>query len=449
MVINMDPNQNQGSNMPGQGGQPPMVSDQGVPQSGMPQAPMGGGMPNPPAGGLNEVPGAPAPGAEQTPAPGTSDIPPSGGASDSGAPSDDSATGGSEGASSPQSSNQLPATSDQNKGVIAPKPKEGEAWDTIIIGSGPSGLTAAIYTTRAALSTLIIGGSKWGGQLMLTTEIDNFPGFSNGIQGPDLMMAMRKQAERFGAEFEQQDVESVDLMVSPFSVTASGKNYKGKSVIIATGAEARWLGLPNEQKLIGRGVSSCAPCDAPFFRGKNVIVVGGGDAAMEEALVLTKYATSVTLVHRRDAFRASKAMQSKVLGNPKVKVVWNSGITDILGEEKVIGVKIADVVSGKVQEMPIDGIFVAIGHTPSSKIFAGQLELDEKGYLKIVQNAKFKVQNEQGKEIGNAFSTLSSVEGVFIAGDVHDFHYRQAITAAGLGCMAAMDAERWLEMQKK
>lgn len=305
-------------------------------------------------------------------------------------------------------------------------------FDAIIIGSGPAGLTAAIYTTRAALSTLIVGGARWGGQLMLTTDVENFPGFPEGIQGPDLMLRMRKQAERFGAIFLEQDVESADFSAKDgtFSVDADGKSYGAKSVIVATGADTLWLGLPSEQKFIGRGVSSCAPCDAPFFRDKNVIVVGGGDSAMEEALVLTKYATSVTIVHRKDKFRASDIMQKKVLENPKIKVLWNNEVVEILGDQKVTGVKLKNNKTNEVSEMPVDGIFVAIGHSPSTKIFVGQLELDEKGYMKVYDHTK------------------TSLPGVFVAGDVHDYHYRQAITAAGFGCMAGMDVEKWLEERK-
>lgn len=303
------------------------------------------------------------------------------------------------------------------------------SFDVIIIGSGPAGLTAAIYTTRAALSTLVIGGAKWGGQLMLTTDVENFPGFPEGIQGPELMVKIRKQAERFGAVFIEEGAESVDFKNRPFKVNASDKGYEGKAVIIATGAENLWLGVPGEEKYIGRGVSSCAPCDAPFFRDKDVVVVGGGDSAMEEALVLTKYATSVTIVHRRDKFRASDILQKRVLENPKVKVLWNSEIVEILGDQKVAGVKIKNIQTGGISEMPIEGIFVAIGHAPSTKIFQG-LELDQKGYVVVRDH------------------TRTSIEGVFVAGDVHDYHYRQAITAAGFGCQAAMDTERWLEENK-
>ncbi len=328
--------------------------------------------------------------------------------------------------------------------IIASKPGPTGPYDVIIVGSGPAGLTAAIYTTRAALSTLIIGGAKWGGQLMLTTEVENFPGFPEGIQGPDLMANMRKQAERFGAVFVAEDVTGVDFNPptgGPFKVNVGDGGYEGKSVVIATGAENLWLGLPGEQKLIGRGVSSCAPCDAPFFRDKKVIVVGGGDSAMEEALVLTKFATSVTIVHRRDSFRASDIMQKRVLENPKIKVLWNSAMVEILGDspspeasaeqgQKVAGAKIKNIQTGEVSEMPIEGIFVAIGHAPSTKIFQG-LELDQKGYVVVHDH------------------TRTSIGGVFVAGDVHDWHYRQAVTAAGLGCMAAMDVEKWLEERKE
>lgn len=299
-------------------------------------------------------------------------------------------------------------------------------YDVIIIGSGPAGLTSAIYTARASLSTLIIGGTAWGGQLMLTTEVENFPGFAEAIQGPDLMMNMRKQAEQFGAEFLEQDAESVDFLSKPFKVIVAGQAYLGKSVIIATGAETMWLGLPNEQRLIGRGISSCAPCDAPFFRDKNVIVVGGGDSAMEEALVLVKFAQDVTILHKRGEFRASEIMQKRVFANPKIKVLYNSEIVDVLGEEKVTGVKIKNSQTGQVSQMPTDGVFVAVGRSPSTDLFKKHVELDEKGYIKVHDNTK------------------TSVEGVFVAGDVYDYHYKQAVTAAGFGCMAALDVEKWM-----
>lgn len=316
-----------------------------------------------------------------------------------------------------------------------------ENFDVIIIGSGPAGLTAAIYATRAALSTLVLAGTSWGGQLMLTTEVENFPGFPQGIQGPELMQKMRDQAERFGAKILNVDVEKVDFSgeevggVRVLRVIGEGKTYQSRSAIIATGAQAQWLGLATEQKLIGRGVSSCAPCDAPFFKEKNVIVVGGGDAAMEEALVLTKFASSVTIVHRRDAFRASQIMQAKVFNSPKIKIIWNSEVAEILGEERVVGVKLKDTKTGEIREVEVDGMFVAIGHKPSTDLFKEQVEMDEKGYVKKIQNSNDK------------FQTATSVPGVFVAGDVHDYHYRQAITAAAFGCMAAMDCEKFLGVE--
>lgn len=310
-----------------------------------------------------------------------------------------------------------------------------EIRNVIIIGSGPAGLTAALYTARANLKPLLFAGVKWGGQLMLTTEVENFPGFIDGIQGPDLMQNMRKQAERFGVEIVNDDVTAVDFSKKPFEVTAFGKQFFAQSVIIATGAETKWLGLPNEQKLIGRGISSCAPCDAFFFKEKKVIVVGGGDSAMEEALVLTKFATEVTIVHRRDEFRASKIMIDKAKANPKIKFIMNSEVFDILGDAKVEGVKLKDK-DGKESELAIDGIFVAIGHLPQTAIFKGQVDVDEKGY--VVRDPK---SGESGRHMG------TSVEGVFVAGDVHDYHYKQAVTAAGYGCQAALEVERYLEMQ--
>lgn len=299
-----------------------------------------------------------------------------------------------------------------------------------IIGSGPAGLTAAIYTTRGAASTLILGGEVWGGQLMLTTNVDNYPGFPEGILGPKLMGEMRSQAERFGAEFIGQNVTTVNATKSPFEITAGGKIYSAKSVIIATGAETLWLDIPGIQKLIGRGISSCAPCDAPFFKGKKVVVVGGGDSAMEEADVLTKYASEVTIVHRRDAFRASAAMQKKVLDNPKIKVLWNSEVVEVVGDQKVEKVKIKNNKTNEVSEFPIDGLFIAIGHKPGSEVFKGAVETDERGFVKIQEGSK------------------TNVPGFFVAGDVHDSKYKQAVTAAGFGCMAAMDALSYLAENK-
>jgi len=333
------------------------------------------------------------------------------------------------------------------------KPEEGEPWDVAILGSGPSGLTASIYTTRGAASTIIIGGSKWGGQLMLTTEVDNFP-TQKGIQGPELMQKMKDHALAFGGEFVPRDVESVELSPDRIhKIKTHDSEYLARSIIIATGADTKWLGVAGEEKYRGRGVSSCAPCDAPFFRGKRIAVVGGGDSAMEEALVLTKYAASVMVVHRRDGFRASKAMQQKVLSNDKITVVWDTEITEILGDAVVKEIKLStkkdsrhlkeiklnllDKFGGKTVDegvnwsVPMDGVFVAIGHTPSVSIFEGKIDLDEKGY--VVKQAR------------DGYQTATSAPGVFVAGDVHDHHYRQAITAAGFGCMAALDTLSYLD----
>lgn len=301
-------------------------------------------------------------------------------------------------------------------------------YDVIIIGSGPAGLTAAIYTTRADLKTLIIAGTKWGGQLMLTTLVENFPGFPEGIQGPELMQNMRKQAEHHGAEILDVDFISGDFTNAggPFKVKTSEKEFEAKSVILATGADTKWLGIPGEKDLIGRGVSSCAPCDAPFFREKNVIVVGGGDSAMEEAQVLSKFASSVTLLHRSEAFKASEIMLKRVQDNPKIKMVLNTEIKEILGDQKVDKVKIINNKTNQESEIPIDGVFVAIGHIPNSKVFQG-IEVDERGFIKILNH------------------THTNIDGVFVAGDVHDAEYKQAITAAGYGAAAALEAERWIE----
>lgn len=301
-------------------------------------------------------------------------------------------------------------------------------YDVIIIGSGPAGLTAAIYTTRANLKTLVIAGSKWGGQLMLTTLVENYPGFPEGIQGPDLMMTMRKQADHHGAEIVDIDFKQGDFSKRPFKILADGKTYEGKSVIIATGADTRWLGVPGEKEKIGRGVSSCAPCDAPFFRDKNVIVVGGGDSAMEEALALAKFAKEISIIHRRDSFRASQIMQDRARKNPKIKFILNSGVVEILGQDKVMGVKVKNNQTGQVLEMPIDGVFVAIGHIPNSLVFKG-IETDKNGYVVVRDH------------------TQTNIPGAFVGGDVHDSHYKQAVTAAGFGCMAALEAEKWLQNQ--
>lgn len=302
-------------------------------------------------------------------------------------------------------------------------------YDVIILGSGPAGLTAAIYTTRASLKTLVIAGEKWGGQLQLTTEVDNFPGFPEGIQGPELMTNMRKQAERFGAEFVDANFTEGNFTKKPFKVTAADKTYEGKAIIIATGADTRWLDVPGEKEKIGRGVSSCAPCDAPFFRNKDVIVVGGGDSAMEEAIVLSRFANSVTIVHRSENFRASQIMLEKAKANPKIKFDLNSQIVEILGDQVVTGVRLKSTKTGEESEVPTNGVFVAIGHIPNSKVFPG-IDVDEKGFIKVHDHYH------------------TNIEGVFVAGDVHDRQYMQAVTAAGFGCAAALEAERWLEHQK-
>jgi thioredoxin reductase (NADPH) len=300
--------------------------------------------------------------------------------------------------------------------------------DVIIIGSGPAGLTAALYAARAALEPLMIEGRAAGGQLMLTTDVENYPGFPDGVMGPALMADMRKQAERFGARFVSADVDEVDLTSgSPFTVRVGGDTHRARTIIISTGAKARWLGLPGEQRLIGKGVSSCATCDGFFFRDLKLVVVGGGDSAMEEATFLTKFASSVTVVHRRDELRASQVMQDRAFANDKIDFVWNAAVTAVLGDEKVTAVELTDTQTGERRELATDGLFVAIGHDPETALFAGQLELDDQGYIVVDEP-----------------STRTSVPGVFAAGDVVDHTYRQAITAAGMGCKAAIDAEQWL-----
>ncbi len=300
--------------------------------------------------------------------------------------------------------------------------------NVIIIGSGPAGLTAAVYAARANLSPLLIEGWQSGGQLTTTTEVENYPGFAKGIMGPELMKEMRAQAERFGTEFLTGDVSAVNFKKNPLTLTIDGERaVESKTVIIATGASAIQIGLENESRLTGHGVSTCATCDGFFFRGKELVVVGGGDSAMEEAAFLTKFATKVSIVHRRDKLRASKIMQDRAMKNEKISFIWNTVVEDILGTEVVTGVKLKNTVTGKTSEMPCSGVFVAIGHRPNTTLFNGQLEMDAKGYL-ITKNG-----------------TATSVPGVFAAGDVQDATYRQAVTAAGSGCMAAIDAERFLE----
>ena len=300
-------------------------------------------------------------------------------------------------------------------------------YDVIIVGSGPAGLTSAVYCGRAMLKTLVIAGAVPGGQLMLTTEVENFPGFEEPILGPDLIQHMRKQAERFGAEFIQDDATSVDFKTRPFKINVAGKIYESNAVVIATGASAKWLGVDSESRLRGKGVSSCATCDGFFFRGKDTVTVGGGDVALEDTMFLTKFVNHATIIHRRDALRASKILQDRAFKNSKISFVWDSVVEEVLGQQKVEGVRVRNVKTGKQDVLKCDGVFLAIGHQPNTAIFQGQIELDQKGYIVTRQG------------------TATSVEGVFACGDVHDFHYRQAITAAGDGCRAAMDAEDYLE----
>jgi thioredoxin reductase (NADPH) len=306
----------------------------------------------------------------------------------------------------------------------------------IIIGSGPAGYTAALYAARASLEPLVFAGYRHGGQLTLTTEVENYPGFAGGIMGPQLMAEMRTQAERFGAEIHDIDVTSVDLSHRPFSVTAEGTTYRAATVIIATGASALWLNVPGEEEYRGFGVSSCATCDGFFFRERTIAVVGGGDTALEEAIFLSRFGTKVIVIHRRDSLRASKAMQQRAFANPKISFVWNTAIDEVLGEadadtgaRRVVGLRTHDTLTGEEKLIPTDALFVAIGHRPNTELFAGQLPLDEQGYLLAADTE----------------GTATAVDGVFVAGDVRDHRYRQAVTAAGEGAKAAIDAERWLE----
>jgi len=303
-------------------------------------------------------------------------------------------------------------------------------YDTTVIGSGPAGLTAAIYASRGKLATLVILGSQMGGQLMLTTDVEDFPGFPEIVQGPELILRMKSQAERLGAEFTNGDVTNVDVSKKPFRVSVGSQGFLTKTIIIATGASAKWLGLPSEQRLIGKGVSSCAVCDGPFFRGKKIAVVGGGDAAMKEALFLAKFASEVQVVHRRDSLRAFPVLQERAFNTKNIKFVWNSTVEEVLGKEKVEGIKIKNVKSRKTNSLKLDGVFVAIGHKPNTEFLKGKVDLDKKGYISLKGKSK------------------TSVEGVFAAGDVHDWHYQQAVTAAAAGCMAAMDVEEYLESTK-
>ena len=306
----------------------------------------------------------------------------------------------------------------------------------LIIGSGPAGLTAAIYTARASLAPLVIEGEpsstsdQPGGQLMLTTEVENFPGFPEGIMGPELMMRCREQASRFGAQFLTEKVTKVDFSSRPFRAWVRDDEYTADAVIVSTGAQSLMLGLPEESRLIGHGLSTCATCDGFFFRGQDIIVVGGGDSALEEAQFLTKFASKVTIVHRRDSLRASKIMQDRAFANPKIEFMWNSQVSRLIGEDKVSGVEITDTVDGSMRTLDVTGVFVAIGHRPNTDLFKGVLDMEDTGYL-----------------VTKPGSTYTNIDGVFACGDVQDHTYHQAINAAGSGCMAAIDCERWLEAQ--
>jgi len=302
-------------------------------------------------------------------------------------------------------------------------------YDVVIIGSGPSGYTAAIYAARANLSVLLFQGYEIGGQLMQTSEVENYPGFEEGILGPEMMEKFEAQARRFGTQLLTEDVTAVDFSQRPFTITADSGEYLARAVIISTGASAQWLGLPSETRLKGRGVSACATCDGFFFRGKDVAVVGGGDTAMEEAIFLTRYATHVTVIHRRDSLRASKIMQDRALKNPKISFLWNTEVTEVLGSESVSGLQLHQRVSGEQSVLPVEGLFLAIGHKPNTELFKNLVTTDQAGYIVPVT------------------FTMTNIPGVFAAGDVTDHRYRQAVTAAGDGCRAAIDVERWLEEQ--
>jgi thioredoxin reductase (NADPH) len=301
-----------------------------------------------------------------------------------------------------------------------------DIYEVVIIGSGPAGYTAGIYTSRAKLNTLLISGSLPGGQLMTTSEVENYPGFPNGIFGPELMMNMRQQAERFGAKVLDDEVVEVDFKKRPFGIKTHGQGFRSESVIICTGASPRKLGLKAEQEFAGKGISYCATCDGPFFKGEDIAVVGGGDTAIEEATFLTKFGKSVKIIHRKDFLRASKILQEKAFENPKIDFVWDHVVSDISGNRKINSISVRNLRTGEERKISVGGLFVAIGHEPNTSIFKGQLQLDDRGYIALTKN------------------TRTSVDGVFAAGDVHDYRYRQAITAGGFGCMAALDVEKWL-----
>lgn len=306
----------------------------------------------------------------------------------------------------------------------------GNVEKLIIIGSGPAGYTAAIYSSRAMLKPLLFEGEQPGGQLMITSDVENYPGFAEGITGPELMEVMRKQAERFGTRFITKNITKVDFSTKPLKVWEGSNVYQAHAVIIATGASAKWLGIEGEKAYSGKGVSACATCDGAFFKNVDVAVVGGGDTAMEEALFMTRYASKVYVIHRRDEFRASKIMAERVVNHPKIQVMWNSEVHDIKGDQNVKSIELKNVKTGALSQVPVEGVFIAIGHEPNSEIFKKFIHTEETGYLKIKHG-----------------SSYTNIDGVFAAGDIHDHIYRQAVTAAGAGCMSAIDAERWLERQ--
>jgi thioredoxin reductase (NADPH) len=317
-------------------------------------------------------------------------------------------------------------SNDPYKSVDHSTSGRSEVYEVIIIGSGPAGYTAAIYTSRAKLNTLLVSGALPGGQLMTTSEVENYPGFPNGIFGPELMMNMRQQAERFGAKLLDDEVIEVDFKRRPFGIRTHGQQFLSESIVICTGASPRKLGLRAEQEFAGKGISYCATCDGPFFKGEDIAVVGGGDTAIEEATFLTKFGRSVKIIHRKDFLRASKILQEKAFENPKIDFVWDHVVSDISGNKKISSISVKNLKTGEERKIPVGGLFVAIGHEPNTSIFRGQLELDDRDYIILTKHTK------------------TSVDGVFAAGDVHDYRYRQAVTAGGFGCMAALDVEKWL-----
>jgi thioredoxin reductase (NADPH) len=321
----------------------------------------------------------------------------------------------------------MTATSPPSTGTQTEEKTDARHRKVLIIGSGPAGLTAALYAARANLEPFVIAGNVPLGQLMITSDVENYPGFPQGVQGPELMGLFRAQAERFGATIVDRDATRVDFSTRPFGIWVGNDEYRADAVIVATGASALWLGLPSEEAFRGRGVSACATCDGFFFRNRDIAVVGGGDTALEEALFLTRFANRITMLVRRDQFRGSKIMRERALAHPKIEVLWNKEVAEVVGDGTVSALNLTDTATGESSTLEVQGLFVAIGYKPNTDLFLGQLELDERGYLKVVDE------------------TGSGIEGVFIAGDVHDHRYRQAVTAAGDGCKAAIDAERWLE----